>query len=156
FRTDLPATARAASAALREADDPAVEERRAVGRLWNACVQAVGRAGAAPASAAAARIRHRDWLHAVCGVDTDGWIHPPLIRFLASYLDQGLAHLPMPGRNLGIHGCFLELYRSPLASQCGAWARTLPQLVAGDRAAGRSALDSIASSLDLLGVCEDE
>ena len=156
FRSELPATARAASAALREADDPAAEERGAVRRLWNACVQAVDRAGAAPASVVAAPIRHRDWLHAACGVDTDSWIHPPLIRFLASYLDQGLAHLPMPERNLGIHGCFLELYRSSLAAQCGAWARTLPQSVASDRDAGRRAIESIANSLDVLGVGPDE
>jgi uncharacterized protein YbcC (UPF0753/DUF2309 family) len=156
FRTDLPAGARAAATALREGADPAGEERRAVRRLWSACLRAAGRASAPPTPATAVPIRHRDWLRAVCGVDTDGWIHPPLIRFLAGYLDQGLAHWAMPGRNRGIHGCFLEMYRSSLASQCGAWARTLPQLVEEDRAAGRSALDSIARSLGLLGVGDDE
>src|SRR5438105_3315256 len=35
FRTDVPATARSASANLRELDDRAGEERRAVRRLWN-------------------------------------------------------------------------------------------------------------------------
>jgi len=156
FRSDLPASARAASAALREADNPADDERHAVRGLWSACLQAVRRAGEPATPAAAAPIRHRDWLHAVCGVDTDSWIHPPLIRFLASYLDQGLAHWPMPERHRGIHGCFLEVYGSPLASQCGPWARTLPRLVAEDHAAGRSALDSMANSLELLGVTEEE
>ena len=156
FRTDLPAGARAASAPSREADDPVGEARRAVRRLWNGCLRAVGRAGASPTPAIAAPIRHRDWLLAVCGIDTDAWIHPPLIRFLASYLDQGLAHWPMPERRRGIHGCFLELYRSSLASHCGPWARTLPQLAADDRAANRRALDSVATSLDLLGVGEAE
>src|SRR5262245_1823734 len=77
FRADLPASARESSAALRDTDDPAAEERRAVRRLWTACVHAVGRAGAPPARPVAAPIRHRDWLLAACGVDTDSWLHPP-------------------------------------------------------------------------------
>jgi uncharacterized protein len=156
FRTDLPAHARSASAMLSELDDRAAEERGAVWRLWNACLHAVGRAGEPPAPAAATPIRHRDWLAAVYGLDTDDWIHPPLIRFLAGYLDQGLAHWAMPERNRGIHGCFLEIYRTPLAAQCGDWARTLPRLVAEDLAAGRNALGSIAHSLGQLGVAGDE
>src|SRR5439155_10509124 len=77
FRTDVPANARSASAMLNELDDRAGEERRAVHRLWNACVEAVGRAGKSSATATAAPIRHRDCLQAVCGLDTDAWIHPP-------------------------------------------------------------------------------
>jgi uncharacterized protein YbcC (UPF0753/DUF2309 family) len=92
----------------------------------------------------------------VHGLDTDAWIHPPLIRFLAGYLDQGLAHWPMPDRDLGIHGCFLEIYRTSLVAQCGRWAETLPDLVAEDRAGGRDALESIAHSLAELGVPDDE
>ena len=125
-------------------------------RLWDACRGAVGRAGARPLPRRPFRSGTRDWLRAAYGIDTDAWIHPPLIRFLAGYLDQGLAHWPMPERNRGIHGCFLELYRTPLAAQCGAWARTLPRLVADDHDAGRNALDSIAHSLAELGVVEDE
>ena len=62
----------------------------------------------------------------------------------------------MPERSRGIHGCFLEIYRTSLAAQCGHWARTLPRLVAEDRAAERSALSSIAHSLAQLGVADDE
>jgi uncharacterized protein YbcC (UPF0753/DUF2309 family) len=156
FRTDVPANARAASAALRELDDRIGEERRAVHRLWTGCVEAVGRAGAPPVPATATPVRHRDWLLAVDGLDTDAWIHPPLIRFLAGYLDQGLAHWSMPERSRGIHGCFLEIYRTPLAAQCGQWARTLPELVADDRDAGRDALSSITHSLVELGIAEEE
>ena len=90
------------------------------------------------------------------GIDTDAWIHPPLIRFLAGYLDQGLAHWAMPGRDLGIHGCFLHIYRSSLAAHCGRWARTLPGLVADDHTAQRSAVDSILHSFAQLGVPDDE
>ena len=156
FRTDVPAGARAASAAIREAGGRTDDERRAVQRLWNACVRAAERAEAPPPRGEETPVRHRDWLLAVHGLDTDAWIHPPLIRFLAGYLDQGLAHWPMPARDLGIHGCFVEIYRMRLAARCGAWARTLPDLVGDDHAAGLSALESIARSLDRLGVGEDE
>ena len=156
FRTDVPASARSLSGALSELEDRAAEERRAVHRLWNACVDAVSRAGESPFPATDTLIRHRDWLQALHGLDTDAWIHPPLIRFLAGYLDQGLAHWEMPGRHRGIHGCFLEIYSSTLAAQCGHWARTLPALVAADRAAGWRAASSIENSLAQLGVADEE
>jgi uncharacterized protein len=156
FRTDVPANARSVSAGLSDVDDRVAEEEPAVRRLWTASVDAVRRAGESPAPAAATPVRHRDLLCAVHGLDTDAWIHPPLIRFLAGYLDQGLAHWPMPERSRGIHGCFLELYGTRLAAQCGHWARTLPQRIADDRAAGRNALASMANSLSELGVTDDE
>jgi uncharacterized protein YbcC (UPF0753/DUF2309 family) len=156
FRTDVPANARSAAAVLSELDDHSGEEQRAVRRLWHACLEAVGRAEAPPAAATAPPVRHRDWLFAVHGLDVDAWIHPPLIRFLAGYLDQGLAHWAMPERHRGIHGCFLQMYGTSLAAQCGPWARTLPHLVAEDRAADRSAIGSIANSLAELGVADAE
>jgi uncharacterized protein YbcC (UPF0753/DUF2309 family) len=168
FRTDLPGNARSAWAALRDVDDRRGEERRVVRRLWNACLQAVERANESvpavsshrlagvPTFASDTPVRHRDWLVSAGGFDIDAWIHPVLIRFLAGYLDQGLAHWPMPARHLGIHGCFLEIYGTSLATECGEWARTLPALVADDRRAERPALDSVANSLNCLGVGEDE
>ncbi len=156
FRTDLPASARSTSTGLHDLPAGVEDEARTVRRLWNACLGAVGRAEPAPASAPPTLVRHRDWLLAARGIDTDAWIHPTLIRFLAGYLDQGLAHWTMPARNLGIHGCFLQMYRASLAAQCGRWARTLPGLVIDDAEAQRSALDSIAHSLAQLGVHEAE
>src|SRR5688572_15755340 len=156
FRTDVPARARSASAAVRDLDGRGSDEQLAVRRLWHASLDAAGHADAPPAPASAAPVRHRDWLLAVHGLDTDAWIHPPLIRFLAGYLDQGLAHWSMPERGRGIHGCFLEIYGTRVAAACGRWARTLPRLVADDRAAQRSALSSIAHSLDQLGIRDDE
>jgi uncharacterized protein YbcC (UPF0753/DUF2309 family) len=154
FRTDLPAGAR--SATPSELGDRPDEERRAVSRLWQACLAAIARAAPATARSLPIGPRHRDWILAVHGLDVDAWFHPPLIRFLAGYLDQGLAQWAMPARDRGIHGCFLELFHTGLAVLCGPWARTLPALVADDRAAGRTALDSIARSLDALGVSPDE
>lgn len=156
LRTDIPASARAARVALQEADDPANEERRAVQNLWHACLQAIARADGPAAVAAAEPIRHRDYLHAACGIDSDAWIHPLLIRFLAGYLDQGLAHWPMPGRSRGIHGCFLEMYLPSLSRHAAPWARALPRLAGDDLAADRSALQSIANSCEALGVRDDE
>ena len=157
FRTDLPAYARSAFASVQEGGDRAnTDERRAVQRLWNACVKAVSMSAPPSLPARDMPVRHRDYIQAIYGLDVDAWMHPALIRFLAGYLDQGLAHWTMPDRRHGIHGCFLEIYRSRLAAQCGPWARTLPQVVAEDRAAERSALTSIEHSLSALGVAADE
>ncbi|HJZ77750.1 MAG TPA: DUF2309 domain-containing protein [Vicinamibacterales bacterium] len=156
FRIDLPANARSASAALVEAGDRD-GEARSVRRVWTACLDAVVRCGEPPPPAdVPAPVRHRDWLRAVSSVDTDAWIHPPLVRFLAGYLDQGLAHWSMPERGRGIHGAFLEIYGTSLSAHCGGWARALPGLVDDDRSSGRSALESIAHSLSELGVADDE
>jgi len=157
FRADIPASARSVMASVRDTHDRLNGEAQAVQRLWKACVDAIDRAGESPVRRQELTpVRHRDWLLSAHGIDTDTWIHPPLIRFLAGYLDQGLAHWPMPARERGIHGCFLEIYGMPLAAQCGQWARTLPTIVAADRAAERTALASIAHSLTELGVYEDE
>src|SRR5207248_1812726 len=96
FRTDVPAGARAASAALVDVEDRSHEEPRAVQRLWTACVNAAARAAAPPIPPSDVPIRHRDLLLAAHGLDTDAWIDPPLIRFLAGYLDQGLAQWSIP------------------------------------------------------------
>jgi uncharacterized protein len=156
FRTDVPREARSLLTPNGDGEDPSGTERSAVRRLWRACLDAADRAAKTAWRPPPEPVRHRDLLKAVHSVDTDAWIHPPLIRFLAGYLDQGLAHWAMPGRNEGIHGCFLEIYGSPLASRCGAWARALPRLVSDDVRAGRGALASLAHSLDDLGIGEGE
>src|SRR5207249_6784832 len=71
FRADVPADARSTFADLRELGNRPGEERRAVQRLWTACLEAVGRAGDAPLPAEASAVRHRDWLLTVSGIDTD-------------------------------------------------------------------------------------
>jgi uncharacterized protein YbcC (UPF0753/DUF2309 family) len=157
FRADVPAQARAAFAMLRESDDRTRrDERVAVRQLWQACLDAVRRGAVAPPPATSAPTRHRDFIQTVYGIDIDAWVHPSLIRFLAGYLDQGLAPWSMPERARGIHGCFLELYRSRLATQCGPWARILPDLVADDRCCDRDAIRSIEHSLACLGVVANE
>ena len=156
FRTDLPADARLVPAALGDLDENRGEERQAVRHLWNTCLGAIARAGDTRGSASRTLVRHRDWLLAVCDVDSDEWIHPPLIRFLAGYLDQGLASWSMPARDRGMHGCFLEMYGTSLAAHCGPWAQELPRLVAEDHDARRNALSSLEHSLAELGVTNAE
>lgn len=157
FRDDLSAHARSAFAALRDGTVRAnTDEARAVQRLWDACLAAVGRAAPAAPAPGPPPIRHAEFVNAVYGIDPDAWIDPSLIRFVAGYLDQGLAHWTMPNRARGLHGCFVDLYRTPLAAQCGPWARTLPRLASDDYVTGRSALDSIEHSLDALGVAPEE
>jgi uncharacterized protein YbcC (UPF0753/DUF2309 family) len=156
FRTDLPADARDALAALNVLEEHGGEERLAVEHLWRACCGAAARAPVPSAGAPATPIRHRDRLEAVSGIDIDAWIHPPLIRFVAGYLDQGLAHWPMPGRDRAMHATFLDIYDSALSSWCGIWARTLPQRIADERAASRDALSSIEHALVELGIASDE
>jgi uncharacterized protein YbcC (UPF0753/DUF2309 family) len=156
FRTDVPGDARVALTAQSEADNDTTAEHDAVRHLWNACVNAVGRAGAAAASERPALVRHRDLLLPVSGVDVDAWIHPPLIRYVAGYLDQGLAYWPIPDRERGLYDCFTDLFATSLAAQVGPWTRALPALVREDRQRGRTALESVQHSLDVLGVSSDE
>ena len=156
FRQDLPAEARSALSALGDSGDAGDAERPALQRLWDACVAAVRASPRAPAGDLARGVRHRDVLLAGTGLDIDAWVHPPLIRFLGAYLDQGLASWSLPVRDRGIHGCFVELYRTSLAAGLGPWARDLPRLVADDRRAGRSDAQSLRHSLDELGVGEGE
>ncbi len=155
FRTDLPGDARSAAALVDTGDDQAGESS-AVRHLWDACLGAIGRSGEPRPIAAPRMVRHRDLLLAASGLDTDEWIHPPLIRFLAGFLDQGLASWLMPASDRGLHRCFLELYGTPLAGRCGPWAGDLPRLVADDRRTGRTALASLEHSLGELGVGERE
>ena len=152
-RTDLPRDAKLAWSALVEGDGA---ERAAVRHLWEACASAAARAGEARALNPPALVRHRDLLLAATGIDSDAWAHAVLIRFIAGYLDQGLAPWVMPHRERGIHGCFLELYGTPLAAQCAPWARSLPAIVADDRDAGRTPIASIEHSLHALGVADAE
>jgi uncharacterized protein YbcC (UPF0753/DUF2309 family) len=156
FRTDVPREAESPLTARGDAEDRTGIERDAVRQLWHACLDAAGRVSAPVGRRSTDPVRHRDLFHLAHSLDTDAWIHPPLIRFLAGYLDQGLAHWAMPARTQGIHGCFLEIYRSRLAARCGEWAWALPRLVDDDVTTGRDALESVAHSLAQLGVAPHE
>ena len=85
-------------------------------------------------------VRHRDLLFEVTGRDTDLKVHELLIRFCASFLDQGLAHWTLPRRDEGFFRSFCSLY-----GEAGRPARSLapgpgqgagPSLGPGDQAPG--------------------
>jgi uncharacterized protein YbcC (UPF0753/DUF2309 family) len=156
FRADLPRDARSARASLSDLDEDWAVEQVAVRHLWEACLKAVGRAGIPRGIDDVPPVRHRDLLVAVSRLDTDQWIHPPLIRFVAGYLDQGLAYWVMPARDRGVHGCFLDVYGTSLAAQCGPWARALPAFIADDRRSERDELASLEHSLTEIGIARDE
>lgn len=122
--------------------------------LWEVCGEGVRLAGER-APAAAPMIRHRDFIHALGGADTDLMVNDVLIRFCAAFLDQGIAHLSLPGRDEGFYRAFCTLHaRGGTAS---AW--WLGGLRAGVERLQKehiSALACIRESLDDLGVKPDE
>lgn len=161
FRDDIPADAREIVAAARgwsaygSADEPG-----AVSLLWRSCVAAIERSSATPrARVQDSSSRPRDWLLTRHGLDIDACIEPVLIRFVAGFLDQGLAQLPMRGRERGMYACFLDTFDTRLAQLCGPWAGELPALIR-DQLRGRdplhptarSASESLVASLDELGI----
>ncbi|OYW74577.1 MAG: hypothetical protein B7Z37_17105 [Verrucomicrobia bacterium 12-59-8] len=87
FRRDLPDSS---SSRLRK-DRPQA--------LWDACL---ARMKPQPAPVADRPKRPRDAVLAQYDIDMDQLIHPPLIRLVGAYLDQGIAYWPMPLREKGL------------------------------------------------------
>ena len=100
FRRDLPP----ASAHRLTGDTPE--------RLWQTCLARV-----APMEAPAPRPPRRphEAVLAATGEDLDRIIHPPLIRLVGAYLDQGIAYWPMPGREHGLLVASRRIMAQPLA-----------------------------------------
>jgi hypothetical protein len=82
-------------------------------------------------------VRPRGALRAATGVDTDLFVNDLLIRFTAAFTDQGLAHWPIPIRELGFFASFCRLYR-----QSGAPSVRWLQGLAGEFAAQARAKSS--------------
>jgi len=156
YRDDLPVDAREIAQAASQVFGGADGEAAELGALWEACKRAVERLAQPSAPAPPRSIRHRELVLAEYDLDIDLLIHPTLIRFTSAYLDQGMAIRPLPGRELGMHGCFVQLYQSTVSRICARWATTLPKLVRHDIQAGHDGLASLAHSLSALGVSEQE
>jgi uncharacterized protein YbcC (UPF0753/DUF2309 family) len=130
--------------------DDARWEAFTLSALWEACREGVRLAGPGPVESSP-RIRHRDFLRAAGGADSDLLVHEVLIRFCAAFLDQGIAHTALPGRDRGLFAAFLALHRGG-GGVSAAWLRGLAAEIARldrDRA---TALESISRSLARLGV----
>jgi hypothetical protein len=74
-------------------------------------------------------VRLRDRLLAATGLDADERAHELLVRFVAAYLDQGVAYWPMPDRD-GLWSTFRRVHG---AGAHAPWASSLPHELASTR-----------------------
>ncbi|HEY8430692.1 MAG TPA: putative inorganic carbon transporter subunit DabA, partial [Sandaracinaceae bacterium] len=125
-------------------------EAWAVAALFEACRGV--RSRAEPPRRTAVR-SHRELLLEATGIDPAAHVNPWLVRFLAAFLDHGLAEWPMPGRERGMLECFLAHLETP--------GLPLPAAVDEARALAREARrralgaeDLVREALDELGVRE--
>ena len=127
-------------------------EAFALEAMWHVCLAGVGPLPPA-APPAAPPPRHRDLLLRTTGADPDLWVNDLLVRVTAAFLDQGVAHVPLPGREDGLFRCFLKLYGAATPPR---WLAALPAEAARLLADNVTALDAARESLDALGVPADE
>jgi uncharacterized protein YbcC (UPF0753/DUF2309 family) len=92
--------------------------------------------------------RHRDVLVALGAPDPDVTVHTELQRWCASFVDEGQALTPLPGRDKGLWRAVLEAYRDGASFPPGARGlrARLPALLGG------SPEDAVLEALDALGV----
>ncbi|MFM7137817.1 MAG: DUF2309 domain-containing protein, partial [Planctomycetota bacterium] len=161
LRPDLDPACRARL--LAEAGDglagaqPSIAERRVASDLWHACVEATA-GGRATLVHHRPPARPRDLIQALRpDLDPDALVHPPLIRMVSAYLDQGVADWTMPDRSRGLLAAVADV-----ASRSGPqerWSRDLQsrfrEISARCRtAAGATdvALEVIAEELSALAI----
>ena len=122
--------------------------------LWQLCLVNVGRVPQI-ASPPPEPFRHGNLLLTVAKVDTDRQVNDLLIRFCATFLDQGVGNWPLPDREKGFFQSFCSLYRQA-AGPPDRWLRGLPAALARIQDSGITPFDSIRESLIDLGVPEIE
>jgi uncharacterized protein len=122
--------------------------------LWRVCrneVQALPAGEPRPSHL----LRHRDYLLAAIGEDSDALVNELLIRYCAAFTDQGFASWVLPERELGFYRSFLLLYGQSFGPP-DAWLQPLPQELQRLQNASLNPHESIAESLQLLGVPRHE
>jgi uncharacterized protein YbcC (UPF0753/DUF2309 family) len=122
--------------------------------LWRACCEGVSNLPSFT-TPPPLPIRHRDLLFEATGIDADAPVRDRLIAFCAAYLDQGLAHWQLPGRDDGFYGAFCSLYRQT-GGPPDRWLRGLASELAQLEDRGVGPLESVLESLEILGVPEEE
>lgn len=122
--------------------------------LWSICREAI-RHVPVPKAVRSEPIRHRDYLEAVTGHDTDLVVNDILVRFSASFLDQGVSHWTLPNRDEGFFRSFLRLYASR-RNLSMEWASRLSDEAHRFLTSGIRPVESILESLEILGVTEAE
>ncbi|WP_437331569.1 YbcC family protein [Sorangium sp. So ce394] len=133
-------------------------ESRAALALWDAC-RAVQLPPAPPAEPPLVdRVgegrSHRDLLLALAGEDPAELVDPLLIRLLAAYLDEGVAHWAMPDRAQGLWRCFRDMALEGARLAAPAF-RGLDEELRQLDAAGLPPPAIAVRALDELGVPED-
>jgi hypothetical protein len=121
--------------------------------LWTAASDAVSSVSASAAEPAPL-LRHRDLLLEVTGADSDALVHPVLIRLAASFLDQGIAYWPLPGRDVGFLRAVSELYRPTL--WLPRWLRNAARDLEAALERGLSPSEAAVDRLDRLEVPDAE
>jgi uncharacterized protein YbcC (UPF0753/DUF2309 family) len=122
--------------------------------LWRVCRDGV--AGVPPtAPPAPVPVRHRDLLLRLTGEDADQLVHDLIIRFTAAFLDQGIAHWPLPHRDEGYYRAFCALYRRP-GGPPDRWLRGFAAELTRLTNTRVPPLESVHQSLAALGVPPDE
>lgn len=100
-------------------------------------------------------VRLRDLLLEVSGEDIDVVVNEVLIRYCGAFLDQGFADWALPNREQGFAKAFAHLYLHALTFE-PEWMRgigdELREIIDGHF----DPLSSIAKSLDILGVSEQD
>ena len=122
--------------------------------LWRLCRDNVQATAATADHPRQPLVRHRDLLREATGDDTDQHVHGLLTTYTSAFLDQGLARWPMPDRGRGYFDCFLRLYRCSASAE--HWRRGLAAELNRLQQTKTLPLESIAESLDILGVAESE
>jgi uncharacterized protein YbcC (UPF0753/DUF2309 family) len=121
--------------------------------LWHVCRQNV--AGIPDfTKPAVPPVRQAEFLRQATGTNVDLAVNEQLIRFCGAFLDQGLARWGLPQREAGFWRSFVHLFGR--GRPVDDWLRPLPAELQRIEAAGLSPLESIAESLELLGVTEEE
>ncbi|HEY2839002.1 MAG TPA: DUF2309 domain-containing protein, partial [Pirellulales bacterium] len=132
---------------------PAVWEAFTLSLLWHTCRAGVhGVRRFAPPAAPA--IRARSLLLDVTGKDTDRMLNEVLIRFCASFLDQGMASWRLPDCERGFLRAWTHLYRD--SHPVDGWMRGLPAELRRIERLGLEPLDVIDECLTDLGVAHSE
>lgn len=137
-------------------------ERAALGVLFAICASApLPRGSAGPTRPSVEGVAdvevvrtHRDRLLEVAQADVTELVHPVLVRLCASFLDDGVAHFPMPGRERGFYEAFLD-HAAAGGREARGFVRDVAARARDERACRYDAEASVLAALDELGVPEE-
>jgi hypothetical protein len=121
--------------------------------LWTIAIHHIRRQSPRPATPSTPR--WRELLLDATGQDSDLLVHEVLIPLCSSFLDQGSARWTLPGRDAGLLAAFTGLVRSGRFPG-RRWLRTLSRELQFLADNGQTPLQSIAASLEQLGIPESE